>query len=90
MKKIAAICISGIILLVLSIYHAHASELPKRFLFDKQTSLKEWQEKVFKNRVIYTVIPQQKIGFLSAKSEKACSGLFYKIRFNPNELPMIS
>ena len=90
MRKIKAIYILGAILLIIFVYLANAYDFPKRFYFDKKDALNEWQEKVFKNRVIYTVRPRQEDGFLSARSEKACSGLFYRIKFDPAELPMIS
>lgn len=90
MRKIKAVCILSAILLAVLAYLANAYDLPKTFSFDKKDALNEWQEKVFKNKVIYTVRPRQEEGFLSAKSEEACSGLFYRIRFDPAELPMIS
>ncbi|MBU1006497.1 MAG: DUF3047 domain-containing protein [Candidatus Omnitrophica bacterium] len=77
-----------LVMLFLFIYHAYAGELPKWFLFDRKTSLKEWQEKVFKNKVLYAVQPGE--GVLVASSEKACSGLFYRMSFSPREFPMIS
>lgn len=39
---------------------------------------------------MYVVKPEKEDGYLSAKSNIACSGLFYKITFNPEEFPMIS
>jgi hypothetical protein len=69
---------------------AYASNLPKLFKFDKKDALNEWQEKIFKNRVLYAVEPVENGGQLSAKSKNACSGLIYKIRFDPNQYPMIS
>ncbi|MDP6685609.1 MAG: DUF3047 domain-containing protein, partial [Candidatus Omnitrophota bacterium] len=84
------ISVLTIALLVISIYSVYSYDLPKQFLFDKEGSLKEWQEKVFKNKVIYVVEAEGKGGYLSAKSEAACSGLFYRIRFDTRKLPMIS
>ncbi|MFC1620692.1 DUF3047 domain-containing protein [Candidatus Omnitrophota bacterium] len=75
---------------ILFIYYAYAGNLPKWFLFDEKNSLKEWQEKVFKNKVLYSIEEGLKDGYLLAKSEQACSGLFYKMRFSPKTLPMIS
>lgn len=69
---------------------AYAAQLPKWFLFDMKSSLKEWEEKVFKNKVLYTVEAGKEGGYLLAKSNEACSGLFYRISFSPKELPMIS
>ncbi|NQT75905.1 MAG: DUF3047 domain-containing protein [Candidatus Omnitrophica bacterium] len=73
---------------ILFICYAHALDLPKRFLFNKENALEEWQEKVFKNKVMYTVQSEEEA--LLAKSEEGCSGLFYRIGFSPKEFPMIS
>jgi len=77
-------------ILILLIYCAYAYNLPKDFLFDKKDALREWQEKVFKNKVVYFVEPELEGGYLSAISEKACSGLLYRISFSTKERPMIS
>ncbi|MFA5271452.1 MAG: DUF3047 domain-containing protein [Candidatus Omnitrophota bacterium] len=69
---------------------AYAYTLPKVFKFDKKNALNEWQEKIFKNRVLYIVEPEKNGGQLLAKSKNACSGLFYKIRFDSKRYPMIS
>ncbi|MFC1508131.1 DUF3047 domain-containing protein [Candidatus Omnitrophota bacterium] len=90
MRKIATVYIFSLILLILFASYTHAEEATKNFLFNKENSLKEWQEKVFKNKVLYTVTPQQEDSFLGAKSEEACSGLFYRVSFSPKKLPMIS
>lgn len=72
------------------IFAAYAFDLPKWFPFNRQTALQEWQEKVFKDKVLYTVQVQKGGGYLSAKSDQACSGLFYKIKFDVDQLPMMS
>ncbi len=69
---------------------SNSLEFQKFFNFDAENGLKEWTEKVFKNKVFYVIEPRQEDGYLSAESKESCSGLFYKIRFNPNEYPMIS
>jgi hypothetical protein len=86
--NIVYILVFGVI--ILSVYYAYAYDLPKWFPFNKENSLQEWQEKVFKNKVLYHVEFRKKGGYLLAKSESACSGLFYKVRFKPKNLPMIS
>ncbi len=67
-----------------------AATLPKIFKFDKENALQEWQEKIFKNRVSYTVELTKNGGQLLAKSNNASSGLYYKIRFDPKRYPMMS
>ena len=85
-KKFVYILIFAIPLVF--IYHIHAGNLPKWFLFDRDAALEEWQEKVFKDKVLYAVESEE--GVLSAQSKEACSGLFYRIKFSPKEFPMIS
>lgn len=85
-KKIILSLTAAIILLFI----AYAYDIPKLFKFDKKNALSEWQEKVFKNRVLYIVEPEKEGGQLLAKSKDACSGLIYKIRLNPKKYPMIS
>lgn len=86
-KKLFSIFILILAAVVLIVY---ASNLPKVFKFDKKDALSEWQEKIFKNKVIYTVEPNENGGQLVAKSKNACSGLIYNIRFDPKKYPLIS
>ena len=67
-----------------------ALDIQKLFNFKSGNSLDDWQEKVFKDKVLYTIEANHQEGYLSAKSTESCSGLFYKIRFNPRRFPMIS
>ena len=87
MRKKNLFLIGALILIALV---AYAYTLPKLFKFDKKDALKEWQEKIFKNRVLYIVEPQTNGGQLLAISKNACSGLLYNIKFNPRKYPMIS
>lgn len=79
-----------VLCIVFFIVIAYAANLPLFFKFNKKGALGEWQEKVFKNRVMYIVEPDKEGGRLLAKSENACSGLFYKVRFDPKQYPFIS
>ncbi len=88
MRKRKFVYVAILTISILFIYYAHALDLPKWFLFNKENALKEWQEKVFKNKVMYTVQSEEEA--LLAKSEEGCSGLFYRIGFSPKEFPMIS
>ncbi len=67
-----------------------AARLPKWFLFEKKDSLKEWEEKMFKGKVFYSVIVNNIDGYLSAYSKSSASGIFYKLRFDPKITPMAS
>jgi hypothetical protein len=52
--------------------------------------LGEWQEKIFKGRVLYSVYEDKKSGYLSAYSKESASGIFYRLTFNPKKEPMAS
>lgn len=67
-----------------------AFQLPKWFSLNKKDSLAEWEEKIFHNRVLYSIETRKDGGFLSAKSESSASGLIHRIKFNPKKYPMMS
>ena len=75
---------------ILVICRAYSYDMPKWFPFNKESSLHEWQEKIFKNRVVYSVESEKKDGYLLAKSDKACSGLVYRMSFDSRKFPMMS
>jgi len=77
-------------LCTLIIYRAYSYDLPKWFPFNKEDALQEWQEKIFQNKVLYSIKSSKASGYLSAKSNKACSGLIYKIGFNAKKNPLMS
>lgn len=62
----------------------------KWFPFNKKDALDEWQEKIFKGKVLYVVKPQIDKGYLLAESNKAASGLFYRITYDAQKHPMVS
>ncbi|MCX5657831.1 MAG: DUF3047 domain-containing protein [Candidatus Omnitrophica bacterium] len=78
------------LLISMSCLPASATRLPKWFLFEKKDSLKEWEEKMFKGKVFYSVIVTNIDGYLSAYSENSASGIFYKLRFEARRFPMAS
>jgi hypothetical protein len=88
LRRIIYIIIFVIFVILVCLVAAY--DLPKWFPFNQDNALSEWQEKVFRNRVIYEVEAQLDGGYLSAQSKDACSGLLYRIKFNPNKSPMIS
>lgn len=91
MKKLKFSYITFVIIILLFLsYFVYTLNLPKWFPFNKENALQEWEEKIFKNKVIYSIEPKQEGGYLSAKSDHAASALLYKIRFNPKEFPMMS
>ncbi len=70
--------------------YGYCFKLPKWFPFNRQNSLEEWREKIFKGRVIYEVKPEKEKGYLLAKSDRSASGIFYRISFDARKNPMIS
>ena len=69
---------------------AIAAKSPKKFPFKEKDALDEWQEKVFRGRVLYSVKTDEDDSYLVAYSDNSASGIFYQIRFDPKQLPMIS
>jgi preprotein translocase subunit SecG len=62
----------------------------KLFSFDDKDSLKEWKEKVFKDRVNYVVEPGGVGSYVHATSDKSCSAMYYQIKLDANRRPFIS
>jgi len=69
---------------------AFAAWITKWFSFDKKDALTEWQEKIFKGRVIYSVRVEKSGGYLTAYSRNSASGILYEIRINPRKQPLVS
>lgn len=66
-------------------------DLPKWFPFSSERSLNEWQNKIFKGKVIYKVERDRSDGYLRALSIGSASAIFYRIkdRFKAEDYPMI-
>lgn len=80
-----------IILLITWSHRAYGDrELPKTFQFNQKDALAEWEEKIFNNRVLYSVQAQAVNGYLSAHSQGAASGLIYRLKVNAQRNPFIS
>ena len=50
------------------------SRVLKRFTFDSADSLKNWEEKIFRKKTIYTVMKETGRGFLNSASAGSSSG----------------
>jgi hypothetical protein len=70
--------------------YTFANRITKWFSFDKKDALAEWEEKIFKGRVLYSVKIERSGGYLTAYSRNAASGIFYEISFNPRKQPLAS
>lgn len=60
------------------------------FKFNEKNALKEWQEKIFKGKVLYSVITDRTDGYLDAYSNNSASGILYWLKFDPAKKPMVS
>lgn len=62
----------------------------KCFYFNHKNALNEWEEKIFKNRSLYSVAMQAEDGYLKAYSNKSSSGIFYRLGVNTRRYPYVS
>ena len=62
----------------------------RHFPFSKESSLKEWEEKVLKGRVVYLIEKDGSLSYVRAKSEKTASALYHRIRLDVARRPLIS
>ena len=70
---------------------AYSLEVLKPFTFSNDTDLKEWEEKVFKGKVIYKVEKAGEESYVKASSDNAASALYYKIKMDAkSSYPMVS
>jgi len=67
------------------------SEIVKDFPFSEENALKEWEEKIFKGRVVYRVEKGQTLSYVRATSDKTASALYYKFKLDAKKrCPVIS
>ena len=65
--------------------------LVKFFPFTQDNSLQEWQEKIFKNRVLYTVGKEEALSCVKATSNASASAMYYTIKLDvKNNFPVVS
>ena len=63
----------------------------KYFPFSEESSLKEWEEKIFKGHVVYRIENGNSLSYVRATSDAAASALYYKIRLDAKRKdPLIS
>lgn len=66
-------------------------QLVKWFGFSEEDSLKEWEEKIFKNKVIYRIEKDKPLSYVRATSKAAASALYYKIKLDAKKKhPLVS
>jgi len=89
---IIAVCILIALLLLLAynkFAHRHINikpvqkvEIIKAFPFSEENSLKEWEEKIFRGRVVYRIEQNKPLSYVRATSKGTASALYYKIKLD--------
>lgn len=62
----------------------------KKFTFDEDEPLISWNKMILNGEVNYIPIKQGNEGFLKALSNKACSALYYRLKFKLGQYPLLS
>lgn len=62
----------------------------KYFPFTRESSLKEWEAKMLKGKVVYTIEKGESLSYVSAKSRNAASALYYRIAIDIERRPVIT
>lgn len=66
-------------------------EVVKEFPFDEKDSLKQWEEKIFRGKVVYTIEQNRPLSYVRATSNKTASALYYRIKLDAKgREPLIS
>ncbi len=60
------------------------------FPFSRANSLKEWEEKILKGKVVYVIEKNDSLSYVRAKSDKTASALYYRIKLDVKKCPVIS
>ena len=68
----------------------YKAQIIKVFHFSDESALAEWEEKIFKGRVAYKIEKTKDLSYVAARSDRAASALYYKVKINAkNEHPVI-
>lgn len=66
-------------------------DIVKSFQFSEENSLKEWEEKIFRGKVVYRVEQNQPLSYVRAMSKGTASALYYKVKLDAkNKRPVIA
>jgi len=68
----------------------YAMQVVKAFPFADPVSLEEWEDKIFRGKVLYKVEQEKSQSYVRARSEGAASALYYKIGIDPKRGPIMS
>ncbi len=103
-KRLSSILITVVVAIVTAtilarydVFHVRApgalqkSETVKDFPFSEENALKEWEEKIFKGKVVYRVEKGEALSYVRATSDKTASALYYKLKLDAKKKePVIS
>jgi hypothetical protein len=85
--KINLISLTAILFLSALVYSG--AVYLRAFTFNDPGALDKWGEMVLNRSVDYELTNLDQDGFVSAFSEKACSALYYKVKFDLKEYPIL-
>ena len=81
----------AIVLLAALAFTAYsAAPYLKKFTFNEDNALDKWGKMILNGPVEYRLMRYGNNGFVEAISENACSALYYRLRFNLNDYPLLS
>jgi len=67
------------------------AQVVKAFPFSEENSLKEWEEKIFRGKVVYKVEQSKPLSYVRATSKGTASALYYKMKLDAkSKSPVIS
>ena len=67
------------------------AEIVKDFPFNEENALKEWEEKIFRGKVVYRIEQGKDLSYVRATSDKTASALYYKLKLDAKKKnPVIS
>ncbi len=67
------------------------AEIVKDFPFSEENALTEWEEKIFRGKVVYRIEKDQPLSYVRATSNKTASALYYRIKMDAKRKnPVIS
>jgi hypothetical protein len=81
--------IVGIREIILKKYRFEVRDIIRHFPFSRENSLKEWEEKTLKGKVVYSIEKGDDLSYVRAKSRNTASALYHKIKLDINKRPII-
>jgi hypothetical protein len=89
MKTRRVILISLVIIGVLSIFAHSGVQHLKEFTFNEDGALTEWEKMILNKEVDYVLAGIGDEGYVQAFSEKACSAIYHRVKYNLDDYPYL-